>query len=703
MPNPMPAARRRWQAALILSLFGVAVAAAAGIGWWYARESPPHQGPIVLISVDSLQPRQLRPYAAARPDIPVIETPAIDALVADGVLFTRAYAHSPQTLPAQASLLTGQLPFRHGVRDEGGYSLQEEARTIAEQLRNRGFETGGAVSSFLLRPESGVSQGFSFYDAELPGREDGHAQPPVLERDGLATWSVAEEWMRTQAGQRYFLFIEVGRDSADAVVGRIVQHLKDRELYEGATIVLTAAHGDGSTGIRLDDRSLAIPLIVKQPDGEGAGRNVMVPVQQIDIAPTLLDFVRAPTPGDMQGRSLRPVLDGEDAELPARPAYAETLEALWRVGGAPVYAVTLDGYRLTRGATETVARVDDSVPVAADEGAMAGRLRGALDRLLDDVTVEPPAAIPPAEMDAYAALGYLPGLRAVVPPAGPADPEAQAKVVDAHRAAVRLAARRQYAGAVAALRSILDAYPDLAVVQYQVGALLSRAGRFADAITALAAAAGLRADDPQVAHALTETYLRARRLDDAMRQAGQAVTLAEQAGDARSRADAHEVAARVALATRDLEAAAMHADAAAEADEARPVPAFVRGRIAYDEGMYEDALAAFEEAARVVRERGRPLAELHLSLGETLAQLDRHPEAESEFREELQAFPASISAYSSLAMLYRATNREQEAAATVDALVAAVPTPEGYTTAARLWTILGERAKADALRAAARR
>ena len=65
--------------------------------------------------------------------------------------------------------------------------------------------------------------------------------------------------------------------NADTVVARIVQHLKDRRLYDGATIVLTAAHGD-TAGARLDDRSLAIPLIVKQPEGEGAGRNVSVPV-----------------------------------------------------------------------------------------------------------------------------------------------------------------------------------------------------------------------------------------------------------------------------------------------------------------------------------------------------------------------------------------------------------------------------------------
>src|SRR6186997_707936 len=110
MRNPTPVTRRGWQATLIILLFFVAVAAAAGTGWWYARESPPHQGPIVLISVEALRARQLAAYGGAQSS-----TPAIDALAADGVLFTRAYSHSPYTLPAHASLLTGQLPFEHGV------------------------------------------------------------------------------------------------------------------------------------------------------------------------------------------------------------------------------------------------------------------------------------------------------------------------------------------------------------------------------------------------------------------------------------------------------------------------------------------------------------------------------------------------------------------------------------------------------------
>ena len=696
MRNPTPSTRRGWQATLIISLFFLAVAAAAGTGWWYARESPPHQGPIVLISVEALRARQLPAYGGAQ-----TATPAIDALAADGVLFTRAYSHSPYTLPAHASLLTGQLPFEHGVRYDAGYALEDQARTMAEQLQNRGFATGGAVSSFLLRRQTGLAQGFSYFNADLPAAEPGNE--PGVERDGLATFSAAEQWLRLQSGQRYFLFIEVNSSNADAVVSKLVQHLKDRGLYDGATIVLTAAHGD-TAGARLDDRSLAIPLIVKQPEGEGAGRNVSVPVQLIDVAPTLLDLVRAPVPGNLRGRSLRPILDDEDGEIGSTPIFAESLDAAFRTGGPPVYAVTFEGYRLTRGATEVVAKVDEAAAQdSLDETARAARLRAALDRLLERTEIKAAEAIPPDLEGAYAAAGYIPTLRLLREPAGPADPEVQATMVDAHRAAVRLVAAQQYGQAAASLKRLSDAHGGLPPVQFQVGALLARTGRFGDAIAAFLAAMTARPDDPEVPTAIANTHLRARALEDASAAATDAIARAEKTAIPQFLADAHEVALRIALARRDSEAALMHAQAAEAADPSRPFTAFARGRLAYENGMYEEALTLLTDATRAARDRVPQIRELHQALGDTLAQMDRFADAETEFKEELRLFPDSVNAYASLAMLYRASNREDAVEQTIADLLAAAPTSEGYATAARLWTIVGERARADAIRADARR
>jgi tetratricopeptide (TPR) repeat protein len=132
------------------------------------------------------------------------------------------------------------------------------------------------------------------------------------------------------------------------------------------------------------------------------------------------------------------------------------------------------------------------------------------------------------------------------------------------------------------------------------------------------------------------------------------------------------------------------------------MPQFVAGRVAYDEERYEDALAVFKQAADALERSGATLAELHLSLGDTYARLDRYADAETEFREELREYPHDIATYASLAMLYRASNREQAVEHVIGDLVEAEPTPEGYSMAARLWTIVGERARAEALRSDAR-
>src|SRR3954463_11703335 len=158
-------------------------------GWPYARASAPVSGPIIVISIDTLRADHLPAYGYAR-----VKTPAIDALAADGVVFERAYSHAPQTLPAHAALLSGQLPFESGVRDNVGFTIKPGERLLPQMLRDRGFTTGGVVSAFVLRRETGISQGFDFFDADMPAVSPDQATPPVR-RDGAASEAIAERWL----------------------------------------------------------------------------------------------------------------------------------------------------------------------------------------------------------------------------------------------------------------------------------------------------------------------------------------------------------------------------------------------------------------------------------------------------------------------------------------------------------------------------
>jgi tetratricopeptide (TPR) repeat protein len=696
MPVHAPAkAIRRWPAVIIIALFMIAVAGSGAVGWWYARESPAHQGPIVVISVGRLPAAKLASYGAERTD-----TPAIDALGKESVIFERAYSHSPQTLPSHASILTGQLPPEHGVRDEAGFALAPSARTLPELLRSRGFATGAAVSSFLLRPQSGLLQGFSFFDAEIPGPAADEA--PALERDGALTMDAAERWIETRDGQRFFLFVQVDGRAADVAVARLSAALKQHRLYDQATILLVGDHGEAGSGTSLDDTALRIPLIVKQPNGDGAGRRITAPVQHIDLVPTILDLVRAPEPGGLRGRSLRGLLDDDDETLAGTPIYAESFAAYFRFGGTPLYALTGEQYRYVRGVDEELVAIAPPVDEASGgESAEAGRLRSALDRMLASAPVTPPSPLPASDEERYALLGYLSAFPWAASTETMLDATAQRATVDAHRAAAILIGQKKYSAGIRALQAIVREHAPLAAVHYQLGALLLRMGRLDEAIRAFDTVRELRPDATAGALALADALMHAGRTGLAREQAEVAIALAEHE-DMRARAAAHEMAARVALADQDPDAATRHADAARAADATLPAPQFVRGRLLYDEGKYEEAAAQFGEAAALLRQHGSAMPDLHLYLGEALARLDRYVEAEAQFRAELDAYPRNVQAYTSLAMLYRASNRDADVEDTINELVAATPTPEGYAVAARLWTILGERTRAEALRSDAR-
>ena len=121
------------------------------------RSHPSYPGAnLVIISIDTLRADRLPAYGGT------VETPALDRLFADSVVFDKAFAQCPLTLPSHATMFTGLLPTSHGVRDNLSYRLNEESITLAEQLSERGYEVrttaldeflkaGGAAKCLTLR------------------------------------------------------------------------------------------------------------------------------------------------------------------------------------------------------------------------------------------------------------------------------------------------------------------------------------------------------------------------------------------------------------------------------------------------------------------------------------------------------------------------------------------------------------------------
>ena len=140
--------------------------AAAGCASDSGKPAPAASGgpaPVVLVSIDTLRSDRLPVYGYTK-----VDTPQIDRLREDGILFRNAFTHVPLTLPAHASMLTGLLPTEHGVRENLGYDLDGPLHpSLPRLLREQGYATAAAVSALVVRAETGLDEGFELYDDAL--------------------------------------------------------------------------------------------------------------------------------------------------------------------------------------------------------------------------------------------------------------------------------------------------------------------------------------------------------------------------------------------------------------------------------------------------------------------------------------------------------------------------------------------------------
>lgn len=126
-------------------------------------KSSPESSPVILIVLDTLRADHLGAYGS---DAGL--TPAIDALSTHATVFERSISTSPWTAPAHASIVTGLLPYRHGVHLRRGASvssltLSRDFETLGELFQNGGYETVGVVSNPWLSAKHNFAQGFARY------------------------------------------------------------------------------------------------------------------------------------------------------------------------------------------------------------------------------------------------------------------------------------------------------------------------------------------------------------------------------------------------------------------------------------------------------------------------------------------------------------------------------------------------------------
>lgn len=416
----------------------------------------PRRPNVLLITLDTTRADFLGSYGH-----PGETSPHLDRLAEESVLYKEAVATSSWTLPSHASLFTGKFTASHGARydPEGPLILtdaiagkpgweQIRARglegaqpTLATLLAGEGYDTGAVVAGPWLKRVMGLDAGFAFYDDAGIESVNGRLAKGVTD--------AALAWLAQPRERPFFLFLNyfdphapfsppreflrlrprgdlpeeesrrLGRYEAeirsmDHHIGRLLDDLRRKGVYDDTWIFVTADHGEalGEHGTRghgatLYQEVIHIPLFVKHPKGGASPAVREGRVQLVDILPTIVEGIGAQVPPGVQGTPL----DRVDHPIVAQ------VHPLTKAGTRDVRAYVEDGYKLVwrgdghRELYHLAEDPDELRDLAAKEPDRVVALEAALDAYLASLPA-PPAPGAPREVDAETrealeALGYL--------------------------------------------------------------------------------------------------------------------------------------------------------------------------------------------------------------------------------------------------------------------------------------------------------
>ncbi|HEY8130318.1 MAG TPA: sulfatase-like hydrolase/transferase, partial [Thermoanaerobaculia bacterium] len=598
--------------------------------------------PVILISVDTLRSDHLPVYGYHG-----VQTPNLDAFRRDSMLFERAYSHCPMTLPSHVSILTGLLPTEHGVRNNIGYRFDgAKFPTLQKTLHQRGYRTGAAVSSYVLRSETGISNGFDFYDDSIPVASAGAVSEH--QRSGFETLKVAKTWISNNAAQPFFFFFHIYEPHApyepsydgeiaksDAIVGNLLQHLKALGIYDRALIVFLSDHGEGlwqhgedQHGILLYRESLQVPLMIKFPGSSGRGQRSVRPIGLAEVSPMILDYL------------------GVVAARRAKPIYSETFYPRIHLGWSELRSLISGDHQYIDSPRpelyDVVADPAETHDRIADDRRLAASMRKDLQAFPS--ALAPLESIDPEEAKKLAALGYIGTARNRSGPLP--NPRDEIGHLQEIKAAFQLADQRRYDEAVPAFRRLLARNPHLQDVWSKLGEVLVESGRYDEAIeTYKSAIAQSERFSPDLALGLGFALLKAGKPQETVQHAQLALSMNPR--------EANELLARAYAELRQYAQAEQCARNAIGAGDRQPTSILLLAEVQRAEGKLQQALATIDEAEARAREMGvKHLYGIDYLRGDVLARLDRPEEAIAAYRREIANSPEHLQSYANLAVIY---------------------------------------------------
>ena len=514
---------------------------------------------VILISIDTCRADHLGCYGSADN-----LTPNIDEFAQTATVFRNGVAPAPLTLPSHVSMLTGRIPLAHGVHNNG-LRVPPGHPTLAEMLQAEGYATGAVIGAIVLDHRYGLDRGFDVYDDRL--FEAGAIRS---ERHAVTTSLAAIDWLGKNISRlplflfchyydphapyhapdhfgRSFSSDDAGQYAGEVLyvdhwVGRLLDRLRELDLYDSSLIIITSDHGEMlgehgeiEHGYFIYESAIKVPLIIKLP-GQREGRVVDDVAGLVDIPPTICAALGLDAPADIQGRDLTPLLQGAGGEGPPRLLVTESLLPQVHYGARPLlgfvgarwkYIETTrpELYDLSADRVEAD-NLATTYPERAE--AMNRQLRAVLTPLAKRAAMADQADLDPADRQALVDLGYV-GAGRRVQLALDAEGDDPKDLIDYHIAfshdVTDLAKAGQIDEAVARCRQLVDERPQAIQCTSFLAGLLARQGRHDEALVYYTRCIDLEPADPF--HWITRgtLYLETGRAAEALTDFQEAVAL----------------------------------------------------------------------------------------------------------------------------------------------------------------------------------
>jgi arylsulfatase A-like enzyme/predicted negative regulator of RcsB-dependent stress response len=499
----------------------------------------------------------------------VAQTPVLDGLAGEGILYNDAVATYPMTLPSHASILTGLHPPNHGVRNNGEYRLSEDHTTLAEVLKGKGYETVAFIAAFVLDARYGLDQGFEVYDDEVDPATSASISDHINERSATRVTDAALEWLRGRDQARpFFAWVhyfdphqpyrapepyarrfprrpyDAETAYMDSQVGRLLRGVEEAGLKSNTLIIAVGDHGEGlgdhsesTHGVLIYDSVMRVPLIVSCPSlfqGPHVVHDAIV--STLDIYATVVDLLGVGDAPPSDGLSLLAAGKNRD-----RGVYMECMTPYLDNGWAPLFGLRRhkDKYILAPGREYFDLRDDpgelNNLYVNPPARLVEARdsLVGELDRMMAkwpslEEVADMALVLDPESLARLESLGYV-STASPDPSLVTLDPKDMMPIMDKILEAKALTKQGRLEEAVAAIQEAADASPRDRTVLYQIARLYVVMGRTEEAEKALREYIAIR-PRAQALVLLAQILILDREFEEANRLLLQAKTLEPQLG-----------------------------------------------------------------------------------------------------------------------------------------------------------------------------